>query len=301
MDPLDPPDPERLRLRSAAFDRLSAFAAVLDHRGVIVDTNAAWRDFAVQNGGTPGDTGIGVDYTAVCDRAAASGDEDAAEVAEGLRRILSGELEHFDLEYPCAGPDGERWYLLQASPVGCTAGTGVVLFHLDITSRKQLELQLIREAEHDELTGVPNRRTVVAFLDEQLARRSSPPTALLFFDLDGFKAVNDTYGHQAGDDVLVQVVARARRVVRSTDLVGRYGGDEFVVVCPGATSARLAALADRLGAVMSEPFAVGPHVVQIGASVGCAVAHPGVTADALISAADERMYLAKQGTPVACG
>src|SRR5690606_24222080 len=137
--------------------RLSAFAAVLDHQGLIVDTNEAWRLFSRLNGGAPGDTGIGVDYLAVCDRAAAAGDDDAAEVADGLRRILSGEIAHLDLEYPCDGPGEERWYLLQASPVACEAGIGVVLFHLDITGRKQLELQLIRDAEHDELTGVPNR------------------------------------------------------------------------------------------------------------------------------------------------
>jgi hypothetical protein len=106
---------QRLELRSFAFDRLSAIAAVLDGSGVIVDTNEAWRLFAHLNEASIGETGPGVNYLDVCDRAAVAGSPEAAAVATGLREILHGEREHFDVEYPCASPDEDRWFMMQAS------------------------------------------------------------------------------------------------------------------------------------------------------------------------------------------
>jgi hypothetical protein len=104
-----------MAVRSFAFDRLSACAVVLDGRGVIVDTNEAWRLFARMNQGTAQGTGPGVNYVEVCDLAATAGVAGAAEVAAGLRQILAGEMAHLDLEYPCPSPIEDRWFLLQAS------------------------------------------------------------------------------------------------------------------------------------------------------------------------------------------
>ena len=129
---------QRLALRSFAFDRLSAIAAVLDGSGVIIDTNEAWRLFAHLNDGTVSSTGPGVSYLDVCDRAAAGGTEGAAAVAAGLRQILAGEREHFALEYPCPSPDEDRWFLLEASSAPVAGGAGLVLFHVNTTSRKLL-------------------------------------------------------------------------------------------------------------------------------------------------------------------
>ena len=286
---------QRLELRSFAFDRLSAIAAVLDDSGVIIDTNEAWRLFAHLNDGPIESTGPGVNYLDVCDRAAASGTIGAAATAAGLRAILAGEHEHFDLEYPCASPNEDRWFMLQASAAPVDGGAGVVLFHVNMTARKVIEERLSAEADHDELTGLPNRRAAVRFVREQLADAeiSHAPMWVLYFDLDGFKSVNDTYGHHAGDELLVQVAARARRAIREGDLLCRFGGDEFFLACPDLDEVGATALAARLRHVMSLPFQVGATEVVIGASVGLASSHAGSTIDSLLISADTEMYLDK--------
>jgi diguanylate cyclase (GGDEF)-like protein len=286
---------QRLELRSFAFDRLTAIAAVLDESGVIVDTNEAWRLFAHLNDGSIRSTGPGVNYLDVCDRAAACGAGGAAAAAAGLREILDGAREHFDLEYPCASPNEDRWFLLQASSAPVANGAGVVLFHVNMTARKAIEDRLAVDAERDELTGLPNRRSAARFVNEQLADAeiARHPVWALYLDLDGFKSVNDTYGHHAGDELLVQVAARARRAVRDGDLLCRLGGDEFFLACLGLDHAGATALAGRLRQVMSLPFQVGAAEVIIGASVGLASSHPDSTVDSLLSAADIEMYVDK--------
>jgi diguanylate cyclase (GGDEF)-like protein len=288
-----------LELRSFAFDRMSAIAAVLDGSGVIVDTNEAWRLFAHLNDGSVRDTGPGVNYLDVCDRAAACGESGAAAAARGLREILDGEREHFDLEYPCASPDEDRWFMLQASSAPVAGGAGVVLLHVNITARKAIEDRFAVEAEHDELTGLPNRRAAVRFVTEQLtgAQITHAPVWVLFLDLDGFKSVNDAYGHHAGDELLVQVAARARRAVRDGDLLCRFGGDEFFLACAGLDQAGAVALAGRLRDVMSLPFQVGAVEVVIGASVGLASSHADSTVASLLSSADTQMYIDKGRRP----
>ncbi len=287
-----------LALRSFAFDRLSASAVVLDGAGVILDTNEAWRLFTHLNDGRVGSAGPGVDYLDVCDRAAADGADGAAAVAAGLREILQGEREQFDLEYACPSPTEDRWFLLQASFAPVADGAGVVLFHVDITTRKLLADHLAGLAEGDMLTGLPNRRSAVRFIEEQLsaARTTGCALSVLFLDLDRFKAVNDRFGHHVGDELLVKVAARARRTVREQDRLCRFGGDEFVLVCPGLDRGEVAALAARLDELMAEPFQVGATEVSIGISIGIASSRSDSTADSLLNAADTEMYVAKRRT-----
>ena len=286
---------QRLELRSFAFDRLSAITAVLDESGVVVDTNEAWRLFAHLNDGSIEATGPGVSYLDVCDRAAACGTSGAATVAAGLREILDGDREHLELEYPCASPNEDRWFMLQASSAPVAGGAGIVLFHINITARKVIEDRLTAEADHDELTGLPNRRSAIRLMTELLADAESThaPVQVLFLDLDRFKSVNDTYGHHTGDELLVQVAARARRAVRDGDLLCRLGGDEFFLACPGLDKVRAAALAARLREVMSLPFQVGADEVLIGASVGIASSGADSTVGSLLSTADAEMYIDK--------
>lgn len=137
---LVPPPCALLELRAYAFERLNAAAVLLNDRGIIVDTNETWRLFAHLNDGEASATGLGVNYLEVCDRAAARG-SGAAAVAAGLRSILAGESTHFDFEYSCDSPSEERWFRLQASSVPVSDGSGVVLFHVDITAIKLRELE----------------------------------------------------------------------------------------------------------------------------------------------------------------
>jgi diguanylate cyclase (GGDEF)-like protein/PAS domain S-box-containing protein len=176
---------------------------------------------------------------------------------------------------------------------------GLVFTAHDVSHRVATEERLAHDATHDPLTHLPNR----TLLDDRLAhaldrsRRTGAEVAVLFLDLDGFKEVNDTWGHAAGDRVLTEVAGRVASTARSSDTVARIGGDEFVVVCEEAGSVTGAqTLAGRLLETISSPITVGGVTHQVGASVGIAVAtsQDGDAAE-LIRRADAAMYRAKQG------
>ncbi len=163
--------------------------------------------------------------------------------------------------------------------------------------------RLAHQAAHDTLTGLPNRAAVLARIAAELAdaRAGRPLPAVLFVDLDGFKVVNDSMGHEAGDVLLCGVAARLRQAVRDTDVVGRLAGDEFVVVAPRTPDrAGAVEVARRVLAGLEEPLAVpggggARRLVNIGASVGVAVAqHAHTDPDELLRDADMAMYRAKQ-------
>jgi diguanylate cyclase len=154
-------------------------------------------------------------------------------------------------------------------------------------------------AHHDSLTGLPNRLLFVDRLGHalDLARRSLSRCAVLFIDLDGFKSVNDGLGHDCGDQLLQVLAARMRRALRRSDTLARLGGDEFVVVMEESVSSRDDArnLAEKLLEVAASPVSTHRGVAQVSASIGIAVyPEDGGDAAALISAADQAMYSAKQ-------
>ena len=175
----------------------------------------------------------------------------------------------------------------------------VVVTTRDVTAQKQLQAQLQHNAFHDALTGLANRALFADRLQHALARtdRLATPVAVLFVDLDDFKAVNDGAGHSAGDELLVAVAERLRRVLRPSDTIARLGGDEFAVLIEdGADPARTAATADRLLAALSEPFPGegADEQVRITASVGIATGAAGQhDAAELLRHADVAMYAAK--------
>jgi diguanylate cyclase (GGDEF)-like protein len=170
--------------------------------------------------------------------------------------------------------------------------------NLSIHRLKDLQMQREQEAMHDALTTLPNRRFLQEWLTFALAgcRRNGEPLVLLYCDLDGFKAVNDRFGHEAGDQVLQATAARLRRGVRSSDFVARLGGDEFVAVLPNAPDASiLSALVARLRDDLAKAPIEGLTDDEISASIGVA-SYPldGDTADTLLAAADRAMYQVKQ-------
>jgi len=161
---------------------------------------------------------------------------------------------------------------------------------------RELQEQLRHQAEHDVLTQLANRRLFTERLTAA-AERPGPDAgrvALLAIDLDGFKPINDTHGHHVGDAVLVAVGERIRRSVRASDTAARLGGDEFAVLMPGATRRAAERLAARIEAVLAEPIAIGPLLLNIGASVGVAVGSAD-DPEALMRGADAAMYAVKHG------
>jgi len=162
--------------------------------------------------------------------------------------------------------------------------------------------QLVFAATRDPLTGLDNRSPFFARLREELARSvlaegndgSAPAVGVLLLDLDGFKQVNDELGHSVGDDLLVEVAARLRSVLRPEDLVARLGGDEFGVVCGGSPSrARLAEIAERLLQAVGAPMDLGGQVAQVGVSIGVAQGRR-MSDRELLELADGAMYAAKR-------
>ncbi|GAA0787237.1 EAL domain-containing protein [Marinobacterium sediminicola] len=168
----------------------------------------------------------------------------------------------------------------------------------DITQRKNDEAQIVRQAYYDELTELPNRTLLSDRLNLAIAtaNRDEQIIALLFIDLDRFKYVNDSMGHEYGDDLLKQVAQRLNGCVRNTDTVARFGGDEFVILLHNIKSeADASYVANKLIESLSTPFLLAEREIIIGASIGIAM-HPGDadTAETLLRNADLAMYRAKQ-------
>jgi diguanylate cyclase (GGDEF)-like protein/PAS domain S-box-containing protein len=167
----------------------------------------------------------------------------------------------------------------------------------DITEKKRTEAIIWQQANFDTLTGLPNRRLFHDRLAQEIKRaeRENTPVALMFIDLDHFKEVNDTLGHEAGDFLLQDAARRVAKCIRDSDTLARLGGDEFTVVLPGLTDTeRLESIADTIIHALSTPFHVGESTVYVSASIGITI-FPEDAADvsSLLKNADQAMYVAK--------
>jgi diguanylate cyclase (GGDEF)-like protein len=174
---------------------------------------------------------------------------------------------------------------------------GIVLTAHDVTDRRQLQDRLTHQAFHDALTGLPNRVLLVDRVAHAFERskRSGADVTLLFLDIDDFKTINDSLGHSAGDELLVEIGERLRHGLRSADTPARLGGDEFALLLEDAQGAEGAGrVAERLLEDLARPITIGETVVHIRSSIGIAVAQPGQTPDELLRNADVAMYWAKR-------
>jgi diguanylate cyclase (GGDEF)-like protein len=192
-------------------------------------------------------------------------------------------------------PDRDHWYEVRAFPD--EHGAAVVIRNRDeLRPGDDTAQRLAWQVRHDELTGLPNRTEMLALIDRALADAApeGPGTAVLYLDLDGFKTVNDSLGHEVGDALLCEVAARLVEHVRPGDAVGRLGGDQFVVLARGCDSSEAAALAFRLQTTFTLPFQGRGLSVPLSASIGVAVGAAGESdAHRLLGDADAAMYAAK--------
>ncbi|MGW0770867.1 putative bifunctional diguanylate cyclase/phosphodiesterase [Streptomyces sp. NPDC002676] len=233
--------------------------------------------------------------------------EDLGCVVHEVRRFLAASpLQEATTRIECRFRSGDGGWLNVESTVNRHHG-GLIFNSRDVTERVRLQAQLQHNAEHDPLTDLPNRALFTQRVQQALSGRRATDrgaalrgTAVLFIDLDGFKAVNDTIGHQAGDELLVQAGRRLQDAVRHGDTASRLGGDEFAALIVGdgtrdraARERNILELADRLRVTLSQPYPIDGNDVRVNASIGVAFAEPGLGAGELLRNADLAMYRAK--------
>jgi diguanylate cyclase (GGDEF)-like protein/PAS domain S-box-containing protein len=263
-------------LLRAIFDRSPAAAALVDGAGVITQVNVALTLLV----GRPATTIIGTSLQSLT-------------LADGAALLTDGQSE----QRLSHGLGREVWAIASAVDLP-EAGHGARLVSLnDATSRRQTENILLHAALHDSLTDLPNRRLLSDRIETALhrAERSSRTVAVLFLDLDNFKRINDRFGHDAGDTILVAVARNIISVLRTCDTVSRIGGDEFVVLCEDVTSeGDISLLVGRLLEAIRRPVQLDGEAATVSASIGVAVAGArNEKGDELVRMADLAMYRAK--------
>ena len=257
------------------LDSLPANIAFLDRLGSIRMTNGAWDRFGADNGRELGVSLIGANYLDEC----ASSIGVAA--VTGIRSVLDGTAANFDMEYPCDSPTELRWFSMRCSSTG---DGNVVVSHFDITAQKQAERALHGLATHDQLTSTMNRRGIESQLRDEVNRveHSGSPLAAIMLDCDNFKRANDRLGHAGGDVVLSTIAQRIQSVLRASDSLARIGGDEFVVLLPGAPVSEAELVAERIRlAVAAMPIAMSHDDVT-------------VTISAAVTAVDQSIHSLEQ-------
>jgi diguanylate cyclase (GGDEF)-like protein/PAS domain S-box-containing protein len=217
------------------------------------------------------------------------------------RALSTGVSEDVEVEALLAF-DEHRHILLKVRPLTRDSGavTGVIASVQDVTDSARVRRDLEQRATFDALTGAHNRSSIIAALAAEL--EASADTGVVYVDLDRFKSINDTFGHPAGDEVLVQVAERLKAAMRSSDALGRLGGDEFLVVLRGVRGRAVAMeAAKRISHALHGTCELPAANIELCASVGVAVAEAAVGAEELIEQADTAMYRSKEqrlGIPV---
>jgi cyclic di-GMP phosphodiesterase Gmr len=270
-------------LALAALDATAALVLICDDRGGILLANPALQRFAGR---------AAADLLGHCFWDVVTIPEEVELAQAALEEAMAGR-ERLPREVDWLAAGGRRRRVeLQSSVLVDTAGRpyATAFVGIDVTAQRERAEEIHRQATTDSLTGVANRGVAVETLRRHLDIAGGGGCGLLFLDLDDFKGVNDRLGHVAGDRVLVEAAARLRELAGPDDVVARFGGDEFVLLRPGADSAELSVLAESLEARMRAPFAVVPERLVVGVSIGTATGCPGEDTDEVLSRADREMY-----------
>jgi diguanylate cyclase (GGDEF)-like protein/PAS domain S-box-containing protein len=276
------------QFRSLVHNASDLITVVDDHGGIRYQSPSVSKLVGID-----ADMLLGTDYLRVVDP------EDRSHLDAVFAGLVGSPGGTTTTEYHVRHADGSSRFVesIVSNLLDDSTVQGLVLNTRDVTDRKNLEQELAHQAFHDSLTGLSNRSVFRDRLDHALGLsiRHERSLAVLLLDLDGFKTVNDSLGHDVGDELLVAGGARIEGCARSSDTVARLGGDEFVVLLEeDVDEPRARSAAARMLASLAAPFGVSDREVFIGASVGIAVSHGGsVDADALIRNADTAMYAAK--------
>jgi diguanylate cyclase (GGDEF)-like protein len=287
---------------AAALDALPSFVAVLGPDGTVVRLNEAWRRAAA--------TGVavvpvrpGASWLAACDAAAESAPP-IQTLATLTRQMLDHRRDRGRVEVPQVTPRGRRWLDVRLRTIA--GGQGMVVVVDDVTERHDREQALRHRATHDPVTGLPNRLALRERVAVALAHPDPPPdgehgedgedgdpsglqgeagtgphrAAVLFLDLDAFRRINQTFGYTFGDAVLRAAAGRLSGALGAQGALGRWGGDEFVVLAENITSTEAAGLAERLAQSLAEPVTVDGHQIRLSVSIGIALSGAAEAADA---------------------
>ena len=276
---------ERCRTLEAVVERSADLTVEVDGRGVILRASSA----AAAMLGRPAAWIAGKHLAALVHP------DDRAGLGDLLQRPAKAGERHYE-ELRLSHLHG-HWVTTEITSVDPGRGEGGrVLNARDVSERKAHEEALLRRALYDPLTGLANRALFREHVDKALARlRRTParPHAVLFVDLDGFKTINDSLGHAAGDEVLIEVGRRLLRWMRPGDTAARLGGDEFAVLLENTSQLDTAMLAKRILDVLLTPVVVQGKEVVVTGSIGIALSEPGQDSEALLRNADAAMYTAK--------
>lgn len=288
-------------LSAAVLDALDDQICVVDNDGIIVAVNRAWSDFVTEtdssSGGAASGLSLGLPYLQVCRKAGGPGASDVAAFEAGLRAVLDGERDLFEIEYPSDALGEAAWFVGRITPLSGDR-EGAVISHMNVTMRKRAEADLERLALTDELTGLPNRRCFDEEGERELSRirRYGGVGALVMIDLDYFKQINDTYGHPAGDEALRAFARISDAFLRETDLVARFGGEEFAVILRDADAEQAAHVSEQLReAVERASIICDGTSFGFSASFGIAEIRPDeMGLHAVIDRADRALLAAKR-------
>jgi diguanylate cyclase (GGDEF)-like protein/PAS domain S-box-containing protein len=277
------------RFRSA-FEHAPIGMALADKDGRILRSN---RAFSRMLGRQPADL---VDVT-IRD---ITHPDDWSDNADNIRRLFSGEIADYSLEKRYLHADGHIvWVSLSVSAIRDANGVPNYMIGQieDITERKAIGERLAHQAIHDPLTGLPNRTFFIDRIRKTTSRvnRRRHRIAVLFLDVDHFKVINDSLGHEAGDQLLITIGHRLRRMLRPSDTVARFGGDEFTILCPDVDDpSSVMLLAERVLEEVARPVLLADNEVFVTASIGIACSgHSTETPETLVRDADTAMYRAK--------
>ena len=275
----------------ASFELAPIGMAEVDHAGLLVEGNPA---LASQAGRSQEDI-VGRPLSMLVHES-----DRAAHIAK-VESLLDGSCDAVQGEHRYSQPGGNHvWVHESISVIADQGGKRSLLVQTqDVTARRAAAWELAQQALHDELTGLPNRALFLNRLKHALtkANRENSQVAVMFIDIDRFKVVNDSLGHEMGDQFLSQISQRIGTAIRAGDTVARFGGDEFVVLCETvASESEAAAAAQRIQSAFSEPFQLGDSPTYATASIGISMSTTDeCSADALLRDADAAMYRAKEG------